>query len=216
MASSQAVYIKSGDQPRAFQWGNPAAAPLTLAQATIYGGSNPIYKESVYSTFQASVTSLTLGALTATVAIQCSNDDNTGRGFVLGGDNAPGFAAITTAAGTTVTAVQGGIFTPNLVGALVYSPNVPAGVTVAAVASNGLTLTLSSGAGVLAGTAPMTLFAQNWCATALGTITLTGTITAAIPSFTDGFSTQASWRYVRALASNVTGTGALVSVWMGV
>lgn len=216
MSSSQAVYIKSGDQPRAFQWTNPAINPLTLAQSAIYGGSNPIYKESVYASFQASVTSLTLGALTATVAIQCSNDDNTGRGFVLGGDNAPGFAAITTAASATVTAVQGGIFTPALIGALVYSPNVPAGTTVAAVASNGLTLTLSSGVGVVAGTAPMTLFAQNWCATALGTITLTGTISATVPTVTDGFTTQAPWRYVRALASSVTGTGALVSVWMGV
>lgn len=216
MASSQAVYIKSGDQPRAFQWGNPAVTQLTLAQAAIYGGSNPIYKESVFSVFQASVTSLTPGAVTATVAIQVSMDDNTGRGFLLGGDNAPGFLAVTTAASATVTSVQGGIFTPSLVGALVSSPNVPAGTTVAAVAANGLTLTLSTGTGVTAGTNPMTLFAQNWCITAIGTITLSGTVAAGVPTFSDGFPNQGPWRYVRALVSNVTGTGAVVSVWMGV
>lgn len=211
MASAQAVYIKSGDQPRAFQWGNPAAS-FTIANTA----SNPIYKESVYSTFQAILTSATFGALTGTVAIQCSNDDNTGRGWLLGGDNAPGFMATTTVASATVTSVQGGIFTQALLGSIFSSPNVPLGTTVAAVAANGLTLTLSSGAGVVAGTAPATIFAQNWCITALGTITLTGTTSATTPTYTDGFTTQAPWRYVRALASNVTGTGATLSVLMGV
>ena len=211
MSSSQAVFIKSGEQPRAFQWGNPA-----VSNTTVNASGNPLYKESVYSCFQASVTSATAGALTATITIQCSMDDNTGRGWILGGTNAPGFLATTTAASATVNAPSGGIFTQALVGSLFSSPNVPTGTTVAAVASNGLSLTLSSGTGVTAGTASATIFAQNWCATVLGTITLSGTTTAASPVVTDGFTTQAPWRYVRPVVSNVTGTGATVTAWMGV
>ena len=211
MASSQAVYIKSGDQPRAFQWGN-----LPINTTTGNTNSNPLYKESVYSCFQASVTSTTPGALTATVAIQCSMDDNTGRGWILGGTNAPGFIATTTAASATVNAPAGGIFTQALVGSLFSAPTVPVGTTVSAVAANGLSLTLSTGVGVTAGTVPATIFGQNWCATVLGTITLTGTTTTAIPTVTDGFTTQAPWRYVRAVVTNLTGTGATVNAWMGV
>lgn len=44
----------------------------------------------------------------------------------------------------------------------------------------------------------------------LGTITLTGTTKA-----TDGFASNAKWTYVRARVTAVTGTGALVSVYMG-
>jgi hypothetical protein len=55
------------------------------------------------------------------------------------------------------------------------------------------------------------LFANNWCATAMGTITLSGTTTSS-----DGFTTQAPWRYVRASVTNITGTGAIVSALMGV
>ena len=51
----------------------------------------------------------------------------------------------------------------------------------------------------------------NWAATALGTITLSATTTAS-----DGFTTTAPWKWVRAVVSNVTGTGAVVTVLMGV
>lgn len=50
----------------------------------------------------------------------------------------------------------------------------------------------------------------NWCTTALGTISLTGTTTAS-----DGFATASAWKYVRANVTAITGTGASVSVLMG-
>jgi len=57
----------------------------------------------------------------------------------------------------------------------------------------------------LAGASPS---ASNWVA--LGTITLSGTTSAS-----DGFTTQAPWRFVRAVVTNLTGTGAVCSVLMG-
>lgn len=51
----------------------------------------------------------------------------------------------------------------------------------------------------------------NWVATPLGTITLSGTTSAS-----DGFTTDAPWKYVRARVTAITGTGAGVTVDMGV
>lgn len=51
----------------------------------------------------------------------------------------------------------------------------------------------------------------NWCSTALGTITLSGTT-----SSSDGFTTAAPWKYVRARVTAISGTGATVTVNMGV
>lgn len=51
----------------------------------------------------------------------------------------------------------------------------------------------------------------NWCTTPLGTIVLTGTT-----STSDGFTTAAPWKYVRAVLSNLTGTGAVATCTMGV
>lgn len=51
----------------------------------------------------------------------------------------------------------------------------------------------------------------NWCATALGTITLSGTTSAA-----DGFTTTAPWKFIRARVTAVSGTGATVVSLMGV
>ena len=51
----------------------------------------------------------------------------------------------------------------------------------------------------------------NWCSTVLGTITLSGTTSAS-----DGFTTQAPWKYVRARVTAITGTSAVVDVLMGV
>ena len=45
----------------------------------------------------------------------------------------------------------------------------------------------------------------------LGTITLTLSTTTS----TDGFASDAAWRYVRARISAISGTNAAVSVWMG-
>lgn len=50
-----------------------------------------------------------------------------------------------------------------------------------------------------------------WCSTVLGTITLSGTT-----SSSDGFTTSAPWKYVRARVTAISGTGATVQVYMGV
>lgn len=50
----------------------------------------------------------------------------------------------------------------------------------------------------------------NFCATAIGTITLSGTT-----SVTDGFTSAAPWKYVEAVLTNLTGTGAACFVLMG-
>ena len=51
----------------------------------------------------------------------------------------------------------------------------------------------------------------NWCTTPLGTITLSGTTSNA-----DGFTTAAPWKYARARVTAISGTGATVTVTMGV
>lgn len=51
----------------------------------------------------------------------------------------------------------------------------------------------------------------NWCSTALGTITLSGTT-----SVSDGITTVCPWKYVRAILTNLTGTDAACYVLMGV
>ena len=119
------VKIASGERPKYFTFGSPPVASTTTNQ-----NSNPAAKTSPYSTFQATV--IGTGAVTATVGIQVTNDED----------------------------------------------------------ANGNP--------------------QNWCATVLGTITLSGTTAVA-----DGFTSIAPWRYVRAAVSNVTGTGATVQVLMG-
>lgn len=52
----------------------------------------------------------------------------------------------------------------------------------------------------------------NWCATALGTITLAS---GASPE-SDGFTTVAPWKWVKAVLSNLTGTNAGAYVLMGI
>ena len=51
----------------------------------------------------------------------------------------------------------------------------------------------------------------NWCSTALGTVTLSGTTSAS-----DGFTTDAPWKYVRARVTAISGTGATVTALRGV
>jgi hypothetical protein len=98
---------------------------------TANGNGDPIYKDSPYTTYQATVVGT--GAVTATVNIQVTNQTDTA--------GAP----------------------------------------------------------------------TNWCATAMGTITLSGTT-----AVSDGFTTAAPWKWSRAVVSNVTGTGATVTCTMGV
>lgn len=51
----------------------------------------------------------------------------------------------------------------------------------------------------------------HWCTTPLGTITLSGTT-----SHSDGFTSTAPWKYVRARVTAISGTNATVTVNMGV
>ena len=70
-------------------------------------------------------------------------------------------------------------------------------------------------AGTGAVTATVTIEASNdgtsWCSTVLGTITLSGTTTD-----TDGLTSDAPWKFVRANVTAISGTGAAVTVLMGV
>lgn len=50
-----------------------------------------------------------------------------------------------------------------------------------------------------------------WCSTVMGTISLSGTT-----SSSDGFVSDAPWKYVRARVTAISGTGATVQVYMGV
>ena len=203
MASSQSVYIASGDQPRLFDFGNASAQ---VNSTTTVQNSLPIYKQSVFSTFQAILTGTS--GLTGTVVIQCSNDDNTGRGFYLGGRTTAG-APVSTASSTTLTSAAND-FTSALVGALVVGPGIPVGTTVASFVSPS-SLTMSASATLTQTNVPVVFYALNWCATPLGTITLSGSTYAS-----DGFTTTAPWRYVRAQVTAIGGVAATISVNMGV
>lgn len=65
------VFIKSGEQPRYFAFSGVNSATTAVASA-------PIYKESPFTTFQAIITGT--GTVTATVAIQVSNQADTFNG----------------------------------------------------------------------------------------------------------------------------------------
>jgi uncharacterized protein with ACT and thioredoxin-like domain len=66
------VFIKSGEQPRYFAFSGVLCTTSNQA-------SSPIYKESPYGTFQAIVTGT--GAVTATIAVQVSNEADTFNGI---------------------------------------------------------------------------------------------------------------------------------------
>ena len=68
---SENVYLKSGEQPRYFRFSAGNYATGTEA-------STAVYKESPYSSFQAIASGT--GAVAATVAIQVSNEEDTGIG----------------------------------------------------------------------------------------------------------------------------------------
>lgn len=67
----------------------------------------------------------------------------------------------------------------------------------------------SAGAGASAILVQVSDDNSNWIT--LGTITLTLGTSAT----TDGFSSIASWKYVRGNVSSISGTGATVYLWMG-
>ena len=206
------VNIRSGDLSN-FSFGDTAVTTTTVNQA-----SNPTYKESPWTSFQAIVSSTTFGALTGTVNIYGSNDVFTGTGFVINN-------TVTTSSSGVVTVAKnlfgGGTeqlndaYSPAVsVGMLVTGPGIPVGAYVATVTNTG-SITLSSNATVSATGVTLRFFNTNWAATALGTITLSGTTSATAPTLTDGFTSVSTWKFVRAVVTNLTGTGATVSVVAG-
>jgi len=66
------MFLKSGEQPRYFAFSG-------VNSTTTNQASSPIYKESPYGTFQAIVTGT--GTVTATIAVQVSNEANTFNGI---------------------------------------------------------------------------------------------------------------------------------------
>jgi uncharacterized protein with ACT and thioredoxin-like domain len=66
------MFLKSGEQPRYFAFSG-------VNSTTTNQASSPIYKESPYGTFQAIVTGT--GAVTATIAVQVSNEADTFNGI---------------------------------------------------------------------------------------------------------------------------------------
>lgn len=198
------VLLKSGEQPRLFNFGSFVGAPTysVVAAAT----SLPIYKESPYSTFQVIVKGT--GAVTVTGTVQCTNDDNTGRGHTAPGRNQPDYQVNTTSASAVVTSPQGD-FDASLVGATVVGPGIPAGTTVSTF-TNATSITLSANATATQAGSQMRFYDNAWNATALGTISVTTAPGA------DGFTTTAPWRYVRIVLSAITGTITGISANMGV
>lgn len=209
--AQNSVKLFAGDLPKYF----PFAAPGTLSTTTNQV-SLPIYKEAIYSTYQAILTGT--GAVTGTVNIQVTDDFWTGSGFEIPQcTTASGSAVVTTTQNAFVGGDQSvlGQVTPQVaVGMVVVGPGIPAGAYVLTYTNAG-SITLSANATASA-TVNLQFYRTNWNTTALGTITLSGTISATAASFTDGFATSSAWRYVRANVSNVTGTGATVQVIMGV
>lgn len=199
------VRLKSGEQTRLFAFGIP---PVQTTQVTTNRNSQPLYREAVYSTFQATIRGT--GVVSATVTIRCSNDDNTGRGYVLGGRTAPGAPVLTTNGSPNLVSPAGD-FTADLVGALVAVEGVPEGTTVLSI-TNPTTLVMSANATATSATPRQgNFYATNWCTTPLGVITLSGT-----GANSDGFAGAAAWRYVRAEVASISGTSATVAVLMGV
>ncbi len=203
----ESVTLASGEVSRFFAFSLTAAGdPNRLSTAT--GSSQPIRKERVYSTFQATV--FGSGAVTATVIIDATNDDKTGEGRQI---------PVTLNGSTTVT--SGALFNgfvdangrwvpPVQIGDAISGTGIPAATTVTAVASAS-SITISNAA-TATGPGYYPLFTGvDWIKTPLGTITLTST------NFdSDGFTTSAAWRWVRARITAITGTSATVWVAMGV
>ena len=177
-----------------------------------------LYKVSPWTTIQGIVTSPTLGLITATFTVQGTNDVYSGIGFTVGQCVLNSSTTVTNpmnlfAAGQEML---NDILSPAVaVGMLVTGVGIPIGTYVAAVASTG-SITLSAAATITSpagptGTSALKFFNNCWAATALGTITLSGTTSATAPYVTDQFFVLNTFKFVRVVTSNVTGVGAVAS-----
>ena len=192
----------------------PITGTGLVTSITANNTSLPLQRSYIYDTYQAIVTGT--GAVTATVTFQVSNDPGTGVGYPI---------TVITANGNTAIVCANGSGWPNTiqVGQLITGPGIPAGTTVSAIPTAS-TITMSAAATASSPTqtsggpygsttnigTPVVFYNNYWNQTAIGTITLTGTSPQS-----DGFVSATSWRFVRAVVTNITGTGATVQVLQG-
>lgn len=190
------VKLVCGQQPQYFSYATPLNSP-TVNQTTVVAFSNPIPKDGIYATYQASITGT--GAQTATVLVQATNDPYTAGQDDLAARKFQNFAMGTTSGSAAVTQFNA-YFRPDQTGNQVYAAGVPNGTTFTYVSPT--TGTLSANA-TATGT-PQTRFQANkWVL--LGTVTLSGTGEAS-----DGFATASAWKWTRMNVTALTGTSATV------
>lgn len=214
------VFLSTGvTESNKFIWSTPPNSNILVATASTNLTSQPMYRENIYTSYMAAVRT-TAGAAAATISIYGTDDANTGRGFTLAGQGAPGMMVNTTVGSPTLAAATPGLFgfsnsvnvAYNLIGAQIVHPAFPQGTTVTAVASNGSSITASANATATTVNSQGQLVDNNWVATALGVITLTGAGGFACDGFASG---PAAWRFVHAIITGLSGTGAAVTVWQG-
>ena len=211
--------IRSGDlYPFAFFSATGTNDTFTVSNRA----SLPLYKISPWTTVQGIVTSTTFGLITATLTVQGTNDVYSGVGFTVGQCVLNSSTTVTNplnlfAAGQEML---NDILSPAVaVGMLVTGVGIPIGTYVAAVASSG-SITLSAAATITSpagptGTSALKFFNNCWAATPVGTITLSGTTAATAPYVTDSFFILSTYKFMRVVTSNITGTGATASAVVG-
>jgi hypothetical protein len=211
---AESVSLACGEIPRYFNFAAPTAAspspqPINYFTGATTGLSQPIYKERIYSTFQAASWLVAGGAVTATVNIQGTNDPKTAVGapFALGCTN--GSATVTSGG------LFGGYYNPvtnQWVEAVMVGDTVWVNgqtLTVTAIASiNSMTLSANVTA---TGSLNSTIFGQLWSMTTAVTMTPAGTNFGAADA-----TLVSAHRWVRANLTALTSAVTFVQVQMGV
>jgi hypothetical protein len=211
---AESVSLACGELPRYFNFAvanaaTPSPAPVNYFTGATSGVSLPLYKERIYSTFQASSWLIAGGAVTATVGIQGTNDPKTAVGapFALGCTNG------------SATVSSGGLFggyynpvTNQWVDAVMVGDTVWVNgqtLTVTAIASiNSMTLSANVTA---TGSLNAMIFGQLWSMTTAVTLTPAGTNYGAADA-----TLVSAHRWLRASLSALTSAVTFVQVQMGV
>lgn len=197
------VRLTTGGLPQRFNWAVPGLPTANTTTANKH--SQPQPKDGTFSTYVAAVKG-TAGAQAATVVVQATNDPHTAGAddpSIYAGLQRNNFQIITTNTSTTITTVGGEpLFRTDMTGDEVYAQGVTDGTTMTYVSPTSATL---SAAATATGTVPARFQSFQWVV--LATITLSGT-----PQAADGFATASDWKWVRAVLSGLSGTGATVSV----
>jgi len=168
------------------------------------GGSQPIPKDSTFSTYVAAVKG-SAGAQTATVLVQATNDPHTAGADDPVAGTRNNFFISTLSGSPTITSAEG-LFRSDMTGDEVYAQGVALGTTMTFVSKTTATLSANATATAIV---PARFQSFQWVL--LATITLSGTLQAA-----DGFATISNWKWVRANVTAITGTGASVVCTQGV